>query len=113
VVKVESIFERYWHVITMFDVIEHLEDPSIIRDLQCSFLVVSVPWCHYLNDERFRNWKHRRPDEHLHHFSDRSLIRFMHRNGYDVEFWPCAVEDVIRGHLDGRPNILTAIFSKR
>ena len=112
VVKVESIFERYWHVVTMFDVIEHIEDPSIIRDIQCSFLVVSVPWCHYPDDEWFRWWKHRRPDEHLHHFNDRSLIRFMRRHGYEITSWPCAIEDSIRGNLDGRPNIMTGIFHK-
>ena len=112
VAKVESIFERHWHVVTMFDVLEHIEDPSIIRDLQCSFLVVSIPWCHYPDDEWFRWWKHRRPDEHLHHFNDRSLIRFMRRHGYEITSWPCAIEDSIRGQLDGRPNIMTGIFHK-
>ena len=73
--QVGSITENFYDVITFFDSLEHFEDIEFVRDLKCSAVCISVPHCHYRNDEWFENWKHRRPNEHLWHFDiDQNLL---------------------------------------
>lgn len=102
-----------YDVACMFDVLEHFVDPTIIKDINTSYLVVSAPWCHHdkYGDEWFKNWKHRRPDEHLWHFSDKSIIKFAKRCGYDIVD-VSNVEDEIRTPEGKDPNILTVILKK-
>jgi len=93
-------------VTTFFDVLEHLEDPYILKNLNTKYLIISLPWCHYENDEWFQNWKHRRPDEHLWHFDEKSVVNFAKSIGFDV-INITNIEDNIRGTLNNRENILT------
>jgi hypothetical protein len=107
---VDDVFNSYYEVITFFDVLEHFKDISIIKNLQCRYIVISVPWCHYFSDEWFETWKHRRPNEHLHHFDKKSLIDFFTSCGYSCINSSC-VEDTIR--KDGIENILTCTFKNK
>lgn len=67
-IKVTDITADKWDVITFFDSLEHFESLDFIKDLKCNYIVISAPWCHYPeNDAWFLSWKHRKPDEHLHH----------------------------------------------
>lgn len=104
-------------VISFFDVLEHFEDISFVKDLNCSFLVISVPNCkdYYSTNFQtwFENWRHRRPNEHLWHFSVSSLIAFFEDCGFkhlDTSYF----EDAIRKPSENTntPNILTCIFKK-
>ena len=109
---VHTMTNAYYDVITFFDSMEHFTDLSFLPDLKCSFVVVSVPECHYPeNTEWFINWKHRKPNEHIYHFSRRALLQFMAENG-NMTVAIGNVEDAIRGNLDGDSNILTGIFKK-
>lgn len=103
-------------VITMYDVLEHFENIYSIKNLQAKYIVISLPHCHYhvLGDKWFENWKHRRPNEHLWHFDDFSLRRFMNEIGYDYVN-SSDIEDTIRkGENEFNfSNILTAVFKKR
>jgi len=108
---VEDILQEHYDVITFFDVLEHFKDISFVSKLKCTYLVVSVPWCHYLSDEWFANWKHRREDIHLHHFNARALMLFMGKNGFKTVSLS-NVEDVIRKPVDNYENILTGVFEK-
>lgn len=105
-----SLTDRYYDVITFFDSLEHFPSIDIIRELDCSFIMISVPWCHNRSDEWFANWKHRRPDEHLHHFDINSLSLFMRDCGYRCLDYT-NIEDIIRKPTDLK-NILTAVFRK-
>lgn len=109
--QVSDIAENFYDVITFFDSLEHFEDVDFVQDLKCSAICISVPHCHYKNDEWFENWKHRRPNEHLWHFDKRSLRTFMHRMGY-VLVSSSNVEDTIRKNKEEESNILTCIFKK-
>jgi len=119
-VEFDDIFNKTFDVITMFDSMEHFHDLEFLKKLNCKYLCISVPLCHYNNiyydnaiagDKYFTEWKHRRPDEHIWHFDSRSLIKFMKEHGYK-NIAHGTVEDVIRKPTDGRPNILTAVFKK-
>tara|TARA_B100002019_G_scaffold30833_2_gene24844 strand:+ start:863 stop:1492 length:630 start_codon:yes stop_codon:yes gene_type:complete len=109
--QVKSFLDESYDVITFFDSLEHFEDIDFVRDLKCNAVCISVPHCHYKNDEWFKNWKHRRPNEHLWHFDKPSLKTFMHRMGYELVSYS-NVEDTIRKNNKEESNILTCIFKK-
>jgi hypothetical protein len=111
--KVTDIFDKHFEVICFFDSLEHFDDINIIDKLKCEYIFISVPWCHYNSDEWFLNWHHRRPNEHLWHFNDESLVRFFHENGYE-KLYLGNFEDTIRKNAStDQPNILSAIFKKK
>ncbi len=109
---VKDFTEEFYDIITFFDSLEHFEDIEFVKDLKCNFICVSVPDCHYKNDQWFENWKHRRPDEHLWHFNKKSLCSFMERMGYSLVS-ASNIEDTIRKSKEEESNILTCIFEKR
>jgi SAM-dependent methyltransferase len=112
ILKVSSILENHYDVITFFDSLEHFEDITFIKKLDCNYIVVSVPSCnHPDNPEWFFNWKHLRPDEHLWHFSPKALTAFMEESGYS-EISQEVVEDAIRKDDRYTPNIITGIYRK-
>lgn len=109
---VDNILDNHYEVITFFDCLEHMHDIEFVKDLKCDYICISVPWCHYFDDDWFENWKHRKPDEHLWHFDEKSLKNFMNRMGYDM-INMCNLEDSTRINNQKYENILTAIFKKR
>jgi len=109
--EVFDIKDKFYDVITFFDSLEHFEDIEFVKDLNCSAICVSVPCCHNFDDSWFDNWKHRRPNEHLWHFNESSLINFMRRMGY-VLISSSNVEDTIRKNKTNESNILTCVFKK-
>lgn len=99
-------------VVTFFDSLEHFEDISFVKKLKTKYVVISVPWCHNFSDEWFSKWKHLRPNEHLFHFSEKSLINFMNENEYELINYN-NIEDIIRKNTNNDKNILTAVFKKK
>jgi hypothetical protein len=109
---IENITEQEVEVITFFDSLEHFPDIEFVKDLKCKYVVISLPWCYNgFNDEWFTNWKHRKPDEHLYHFNEKSLENFMNRQGFKMINYT-NLEDKIRIDKNLFPNILTACFQK-
>lgn len=108
---VNNIFDKHYDVICMFDVLEHFEDISFVKDLICDYIYISLPWCHNFSDDWFENWKHRRPDEHLWHFNETSITNFFKEMGFELVVHS-NVEDIIRKSTDNNPNILTCLFKK-
>lgn len=109
---VEDIYSRHFEVVTFFDSLEHFENIYEIEQLNCEYIVISVPWCHYVDKDWFNEWKHRKPNEHLWHFNLDSLRTFMKAIGFDyIEH--TNIEDAIRRPVDtSYPNILTAAFGR-
>lgn len=110
------------NIITMWDVIEHFPDLSFLAHLNADMLVVSTPWCHTLYYEvtphridpraidYLTNWHHRKPNEHLHLFNDRSLVAMMSAYGWKPVSKPNNLEDLVRHSRDGLSNILSCAF---
>jgi hypothetical protein len=107
----DNIFDRNYEVITFFDSLEHFENIYFLDKLDCKYICISVPWCHNFNDGWFLNWKHRRPDEHLWHFNEKSLKRFFESQNF-IQINSSNIEDSIRKTDNQYPNILTAMFKK-
>ena len=111
-IRVDDIYYRHFDVITFFDSLEHVNDIYFLSKLNCDYIMISVPECHYFSDEWFKIWKHRRENEHIWHFSVPALITFMHKQGYQM-INVSNIEDVIRKPIDNFGNILTGVFKKR
>lgn len=103
-------------LMTFFDSLEHLEEKDLVpflSSLPVKWIVISVPWLHeYLGPLHFKSWKHRRENEHFHHFDLHGLLQLLNESGYQpINF--CNIEDQIRKPVDIHPNILTTIARKR
>ena len=96
-----------WDVVTFFDSLEHFSDLDEVRGLlsRTRFVMISVPQ-RPVDFPANRAWRHYRPGEHLHYFSQASLQRFFRRPLLAAS----NLEDVIRRPELGRPNILTCLF---
>lgn len=108
---ISNIYDNHFDVVCFFDSLEHFDNIYEIKELKTEYIYISVPWCHYVDDEWFKNWKHRRENEHLWHFDLPALVNFMK----SINFKYIAhsnIEDVIRKSDSDLPNILTALFKK-
>lgn len=98
-------------VMTMWDVFEHFPDLSFIEEVNARMLIITTPWCKFnpYETSTFKDWFHRKPNEHLHFFNPESLTKTMKMYG-----WNCIgssnFEDMVRRR--GRNNILTAAFTR-
>ena len=107
-----EIISDYAEVVTMWDVLEHFPSLNEVESLKCKYIAISLPWCHKDKGlEWFESWKHRKPNEHLHHFNASSLITFMNGKGYKL-LSVSNLEDKIRRPTTGEPNILSTVFEK-
>jgi hypothetical protein len=112
--NIESVLDiqsKFFDVVTFFDSLEHFEDISFVKNLQCDYVFISLPWCHYHSDDWFYSWKHRRENEHIFHFNEKSLVNFMNENGFKL-INLTNFEDTIRKPINEDKNILSAIFKK-
>ena len=94
------------------DSLEHLEMESLDWFLYCKrakHFAISVPWYHeFKGPEWFSSWKHRRENEHFHHFDSHGLLAIMDRINCKV-LYIGNPEDTIRTPYSNLPNILTVI----
>jgi hypothetical protein len=102
-------------VVTFFDSLEHMEQPDLedfLYNLKTEHIVISLPWMHEnLGVEWFESWKHRKPNEHFHHFDLHGLIGLLVDSGY-TPIHVCNAEDEIRIPTGMYPNILTVIATR-
>lgn len=109
---IDSPFDKRWDIVCFWDSLEHLKDPyDTVKKLDSKYVAVSLPWLP-INLNKFDEWKHKKPDEHLHHFNQESLIKFFDSLGYDC-ICVSNIEDTIRKSDINKPNILTGVFVKR
>lgn len=111
-VFIDDLSSEKFDVVCFFDVLEHYDEIYDIKNLKTKYVVISLPNCHNFSDSWFSEWKHRKPNEHLWHFNQDSLVRFMDEVGYEV-ISVSNVEDVIRKNNQPYSNILSGIFKKK
>jgi hypothetical protein len=102
-------------VMTFFDSLEHRPEADLIpflKSLKTKYIVVSLPWCHgAMGPDYFQSWKHRKPNEHFHHFDYNGLIDLLDNADFET-IHVCNAEDKIRKPVNYLPNILTVIAKK-
>lgn len=115
VLKIENPEHAEVDIMTFFDSIEHLfqKDLSLfLKSLNIKNICISVPWMHETQGpEFFKNWKHRRENEHIHHFDCHGLINLLILSNFKI-IHVGNDEDKIRKSSNNLPNILTIIGKK-
>ena len=116
VTRVEDVNSLEVDVMTFFDSIEHVEDSDLVSFLnskQSKHFVISLPWFHeFLGPKWFTSWKHRKPNEHFHHFDMHGLVGLLTEANCEI-LHVGNEEDQIRKPVDQWPNILTVIGKRR
>ena len=79
-----SVPDRKVDILTMWDSIEHLEEPwEIIGSINPKYIFIGTPNIDSVKDD-VTKWKHYRPNEHLHYFHLGSLTHNLERLGYGI-----------------------------
>jgi hypothetical protein len=102
IIPFHLIFDKHYDIVCFFDSLEHFDDIYIIKDLDCDYIFISVPFCHFFSEEWFLNCYYRRPNEHLWNFNDKSLYTVFNELGYD-NIYLGNFEDTIRKNNDILP----------
>ena len=101
-----------WDVVTFFDSLEHFQHNDDLEFVRAKTVIVSVPWYHpELGNDWFNSWKHKRPGEHLWHFTPGSLAEIFGAFRYRPVFIG-SPEDHVRGSAPWGSNILTMVFKR-
>lgn len=81
-----GLYDEQWDAVTMWDVVEHMEDPrGFVSGLRARYLFVVTPDVSSgLQGGDLRAWRHFRPDEHQHMFSWVSLVRMLVDESYRI-----------------------------
>jgi len=112
---VNSIDDVSVDLFTFFDSIEHIHNSDLVSFLlgiHTKYFCISLPHMHEeMGAEWFKTWKHRKPNEHFHHFDIHGLTKLLEDAGCDV-LYVGNDEDEIRKPVDSLTNILTVIAKK-
>lgn len=108
------------NMVTMFDVLEHLEEPvEFLKLLAENYLtekgviVITTPDVGVIpisDMDRLHNWKHYKPMEHLFLYTWRSLSIMLKKSGFHIIHYGQEESDVRPGNPDG--DILTIVARK-
>lgn len=103
-------------LICFFDSLEHFPDFDSVTKLRSNNVIVSIPNTPRRLLSSPTSWRHYKPGEHLHYFSQRSLDLFMANWGFPRRIADGYPEDNLRGKLtldhEIVNNIYTAIYSR-
>ena len=102
-----------YQVICFFDSLEHFDNIDFVKSLNCEFVFISVPNCHYRSKDWFNSWRHQRPGEHIFHFSEETLDNFFRAMGFTPASPLLDHEDIIRvNNEQPELNILARLYRK-
>ena len=107
--------------VTMFDVLEHIQDPiaavsSLVSTYMApnSVLVLTTPNADAIaqwNESGMQRWKHYKPREHLHIFTEKGLENLCAKVGLEPVYWGREESDIRPGNPDG--DIMTLCARKK
>ena len=83
-VPTTGITRGAYDLITLWDVLEHIPDFNKIVGIfnKADFIAVTVPI--KPKDMRWKDYKHYKPLEHIHHFTEDSLLDFFDAFGFEI-----------------------------
>lgn len=97
--------DQWVDVLTMWDVLEHMEDPEgYIRDVNAKYVFLSMPI--YKDIDHLLTSKHLKPNEHIWYYTEDALVEMFEGLGYNL-IDVSDVETVI-----GRDSIVSFAFKK-
>ncbi|MCK9272931.1 class I SAM-dependent methyltransferase [Candidatus Gracilibacteria bacterium] len=109
----KDLFNRIYDCVTFFDSFEHIENPhkelSVLLGL-AKKVVITIPFVNNYSDiNDIKKYKHYRPGEHLFHYKEQSLEKFMLQHGFSL-YEKSFSENKIRGCSIMGPSVVTYIF---
>jgi SAM-dependent methyltransferase len=103
--------------ITMFDVLEHIQEPrEFLNTLYLQYLlpggilIVTTPDVQAVSDRELRGWKHYKPEEHLFLYSERGLEILLQSIGFKVIHWGREESDIRPENPNG--DIMTCVVRR-
>ena len=95
---------RLYDVVCFWDVLEHIPDFKAIEPVLAlsNHVALSIP----MAKEGLLDWKHFKPGEHLHYFTEESLVALFHEYGFTPVVTSTEIE------CPPREDILTALFKR-
>lgn len=96
-------------VISFWDCLEHYPNIQFVKDLRAETIVLSLPF--FPGTDKFPTWPHRKPNEHLHHFTLESMKKWMWKMGWRMTAFS-KHEDIVR-RRDTDWNILSCGFKRK
>ncbi len=108
--RVDSFYGK-WDAVTLFDSFEHFEDFEKVFAIDTKWFFITVPHLdESMSVSEIKNWKHYKPDEHLHYFTVKAMHSLFRKNGYML-MEAVNLEDVIRKPArNGQFNTMTYAF---
>ena len=93
-----------YDVVCFWDVLEHIPDFKTIEPALAlsNHVALSIP----MAKDGLLDWKHFKPGEHLHYFTEESLVALFHEYGFIPKFTGMTTE------CPPREDILTALFKR-
>lgn len=117
-------FEKFFKInrekylgISMFDVLEHMKDPTdTIKKVNLMMskkgkLIISLPDVNSWEVSKLNLYKHYKPGEHIYLFGKDSLERMLAYGGFEVQH-VCYFEDGFRHYPEVKHNIKTVVAQK-
>jgi len=105
-VPTTGITREKYDIICFFDVLEHIPDFSDVMPIlkKCKYAYITVPM--KPNDLTWKNYKHFKPSEHIHYFTDDLLKYIFEYMGFDF---------LVSGSPECPPrqHIMSYIFKRR
>jgi len=94
-----------YDVVCFWDVLEHIPDFNDLEAILAlsEHVALSVP----IVRDKLNDWKHFKPGEHLHYFTEESLVALFHKYGFVPVFMNTNIE------CPPREDIMTALFKRR
>lgn len=75
-------------ILTLFDVIEHMESPrEFLSGSRAKLVIILTPNVAAIPKGLIHTWRHYKPKEHLHYYSVESLRELLKQTGYFLEGW--------------------------
>jgi hypothetical protein len=96
-------------VLCFWDCLEHFPSIGFVKDLRAETVIISLPF--FPGIDKFPSWHHRKPNEHLHHFTLESLRKWMWKMNWRMVAYS-KHEDIVR-RRDTDWNILSAGFRRK
>lgn len=77
-----GIQQKYYDLITMWDVIEHIPDLKVLESVFSSTKAVAIATPMLPKNTDFKSWRHNKPGEHLQLFTKESLQQYFRKFGF-------------------------------
>lgn len=98
-------------VVTMWDVMEHLESPfSFLKNLNTKYVFITVPCIDDVGVRNLLEWRHYRPYEHIHYYNHDSLKALLESAGYKFLGYNYNESTVRKG--GGEKNLISVVGEK-